>query len=286
MEYVATHYNTVTLEEVHRSQSGVGVIPQHSCVITFDDGYLDVYENAVPVLNEFGLKATFFVIGGPTVSREHPWLHAVHEILDLIPAKECASVFRKVAPDFFSMGDTTKNYLCRRVWEYFLGRDQATRKQFLAAVRAELGSNAKRVYRFMEDRHIRDLRDRGFEIGCHSMDHEYMVQMSDDELRRDIRQCNEVLYDVLGRAPNLFCYPFGSFNDRVIATLCREGFVCACTTTSGLNDASTNPLALYRIGVYTATTFELFVFQLVGLEAGSREMYRFFKSTLTGKGVS
>ena len=108
MEYVARHYNTVTLEDVLLSRSSESALPPHSCVITFDDGYLDVYENAVPVLEEFGLKATFFVIGRPTASRELPGLHAVHEILDRAPVTRCVSAFRKAAPDFFSTGSANQ----------------------------------------------------------------------------------------------------------------------------------------------------------------------------------
>lgn len=287
MEYVAKHYNTVTLEDVVRSRSRKSTLPPYPSVITFDDGYLDAYDNAVPVLEELGLKATFFLIGRPTASRELPWLHAIHEILDTAPTIQCISAFYKAAPDFFSTGDATKNELCQRVWKYFRERERSTRRRFLDAVRAELGIEPKSTYRFVEDRHIRELRDRGFEIGCHSMDHEYMSSLSDEELRSDVRQCREVLGSLLDGAPTLFCYPFGardSFDVRVIETLKREGFACSCTTIPGLNDNLTNPFALYRIGVYTGTSFPLFVFRLVGLEAGSRKIYRLFKSALTREG--
>ena len=141
----------------------------------------------------------------------------------------------------------------------------------------------------MADNQIRALRDRGFEIGCHSMDHEYMSRLSDDELRSDVRRCKEALRSLLNVAPTLFCYPFGSrdsFDVRVIETLRREGFACSCTTTSGFNDNLTNPFALHRIAVYTGTNYPHFVSRVVGLEDRARKIYRLFKPAQTSEGVN
>ena len=278
MEYVAKHYNTVTLKEIHQAQSGQSSLPPHPCVITFDDGYMDAYENAVPVLKELGLKATFFIIGRPTVTQELAWLHAVHQILDANDFLQCAAVFRKAAPNFFPKEAVTKNDLCELVWRYFLEEERFARQRFFDVVRRGLGDTTSTTYRFMRECHVKELYAAGFEIGCHSMDHEYMTLLSCDDLRQDIRQCRQTLADLLGVASNLFCYPFGAFNTEMMQTLKQEGFAFACTTRSGLNDRSTNPLALYRIGVYTYTTLPLFVFRLVGLEAGARAFYKLVRS--------
>jgi len=43
---------------------GSGELPKKSVLITFDDGYLDNWVHAHPVLQEFGLRATLFMITG------------------------------------------------------------------------------------------------------------------------------------------------------------------------------------------------------------------------------
>ena len=45
---------------------GNAVLPDRSIIITFDDGFLDTYEHAAPVLKEFGLHATVFIVAGLT----------------------------------------------------------------------------------------------------------------------------------------------------------------------------------------------------------------------------
>jgi peptidoglycan/xylan/chitin deacetylase (PgdA/CDA1 family) len=285
MEHVARHYNTVTLRDVVRARRGEAPLPAHPCVITFDDGYVDGYETVAPVLEELGLTATFFVVGRITKKGELPWLHAVHDILDTAPPARCAAAFHKAAPNIFDGRAAIKEELCSLVLRYFHEHDRPTRARFLEAVLVDLNDDAPQSRRFLDARQIRELHERGFEIGCHSMEHECMARLGDAELHADIRQCKEVLEEILGRPSQTFCYPFGwhrSFDDRVIDTLKRENFACAVTTIPGLNDLSTDPFVLRRIMVYTDTTLPIFVFRLLGLEAQSRRMYGSFRSAFRG----
>ncbi|MFZ1948415.1 MAG: polysaccharide deacetylase family protein [bacterium] len=54
-------YRSVLLPEVHDHVSGRRALPAKSVALTFDDGYLDNWVFAVPVLKKYGFKATVFV---------------------------------------------------------------------------------------------------------------------------------------------------------------------------------------------------------------------------------
>lgn len=54
-------YSTVTLPEVMENLQTGKPLPAKPIVLTFDDGYRDVYENAYPVLRQKSLKATLFL---------------------------------------------------------------------------------------------------------------------------------------------------------------------------------------------------------------------------------
>lgn len=56
------NYNVISLEELGRLLKEKKDIPKNTVVITFDDGHLDNYENAYPILKKYGLPATMFVI--------------------------------------------------------------------------------------------------------------------------------------------------------------------------------------------------------------------------------
>ncbi len=55
-------YTTITLDELYDYLYNGAKIPKKSVVITLDDGYKDNYTNAFPILKEFKMKATMFII--------------------------------------------------------------------------------------------------------------------------------------------------------------------------------------------------------------------------------
>ncbi len=56
------NYHSVTLKDVYQSMQGKQVLPANPIVFTFDDGYDDVFVNAVPILKQYGFVGSFAVI--------------------------------------------------------------------------------------------------------------------------------------------------------------------------------------------------------------------------------
>lgn len=55
-------YTTLTISQLNDYLFNNKPIPEKSVMITFDDGYNDNYSNAFPILKEFNMNATIFVI--------------------------------------------------------------------------------------------------------------------------------------------------------------------------------------------------------------------------------
>lgn len=89
MRWLAEHgYQSITCQDLERFFAGA-TLPDKSVLITFDDGYLDNYVYAHPVMREFGMHGVIFLITGqigddPEV-RQHSTLEGHHECLPDCP---------------------------------------------------------------------------------------------------------------------------------------------------------------------------------------------------------
>lgn len=60
----ANGYETVRMDAVAACVRGEGACPARAVALTFDDGYMDAYTAALPLLQQYGFVATFYVVSG------------------------------------------------------------------------------------------------------------------------------------------------------------------------------------------------------------------------------
>lgn len=83
---------------------------------------------------------------------------------------------------------------------------------------------------------VRELREQGFEIGGHTMNHANLAELSEEEARREIGGCREMLAGELGENAKLFAYPFGGENhitSRARDIIASSGFECCLSCHGG-----------------------------------------------------
>jgi peptidoglycan/xylan/chitin deacetylase (PgdA/CDA1 family) len=62
---------------------------------------------------------------------------------------------------------------------------------------------------------LREIAERGVEIGGHTSTHAHLTRLSDAELRHELRDSRERIEAELGRPCRLFAYPYGEHDARV-----------------------------------------------------------------------
>ncbi|MEK7162598.1 MAG: polysaccharide deacetylase family protein, partial [Patescibacteria group bacterium] len=78
LQELGKFFKFVGQREILEALEGKKRLPENSCAITFDDGLRSQYEEALPILDEMGIPAIFFINGLPYLERRVLFVHKVH----------------------------------------------------------------------------------------------------------------------------------------------------------------------------------------------------------------
>ncbi|HID70235.1 MAG TPA: polysaccharide deacetylase family protein [Desulfobacterales bacterium] len=108
MSFLKNNYTVISIKELlERMKTGCN--DQRLVVITFDDGYLDNFENAAPILKKYNFPACFFISSG-IVGTDKPFLHDMKRLGRKIPAMSWSHI-RKLHGMGFEIGAHTINHV-------------------------------------------------------------------------------------------------------------------------------------------------------------------------------
>jgi len=123
------------------------------------------------------------------------------------------------------------------------------------------------VNRMADWAELKQMAAYGITIGSHTMTHPHLAKVSPAEARRQIEESKMVLEKHLGRPVQVFSYPYGSFNARVVGLVEQSGYLAAVTTVQGINGPRTNPFLLKRVRIMGSYDMPKFV----------RELFRYYR---------
>lgn len=75
---------------------------------------------------------------------------------------------------------------------------------------------------------LRELVERGIEVGSHTMTHPRLGEMNPEALDEEVADSRSVLREVLGTPVEGFCYPYGSLNGAAVQVARKAGYAYAC----------------------------------------------------------
>jgi len=249
MELIARDYLPLSLDDLVGALQTGRDLPKRSVVITFDDGYTDNSEIALPILNHFGIAATFYITVDCVEKRTLPWpsrlRYAFRNTLRSTWTDSQAKVWtlspagRQAA--FVSVCDECCQ-LTGRVQEDFVLRVE---RELESHVPSQLGAL------MMNYDQIRDLARQGHIVGSHTMTHPNMAYIHNGELRTELAESKRRLEVQLNMQVKHFAYPCPAlsphWNERTKEATRAVEYSSAVTTNSGLVEVGDNPLQLKRL---------------------------------------
>jgi len=265
IRFLRNHYEVVELSKlVQRIRNGESV--SGLAAITFDDGYLSVFENAAPILREHGLPATVFLITGLVGKQEMTWYDKVEAYLRNTSLSEIAVG----GVDYHLDGE--RETAIRAVMRRLKTVDLESRDRLIADLvsnAGELGPTLAKPYSLMGWAEVERLRKQGFSFGVHSHSHPHLTKVPPQNLHLEIDAPAKVISDRLDVPINtlVFCYPDGDWDDRVRDRVRATGMLGAMAVKNDLTPPDSDPFALPRVSVSRDQTRAMFMEAIVGLTA-------------------
>ena len=246
MELLGSAFNVLPLgEAVERLAQGG--LPPRAASVTFDDGYADNHDVALPILRRLGIPATFFIASGYLEGRcmwNDTVIEAVRQAqgakLDLAHLGLGAHPIGSIEARRAAMHALLKDIKYRP-------SDQRAGIAQGVAVTARAGSAANVM---MSHSQVRALHSAGMEIGGHTVTHPILARLSPTEAEREMADGKAQLEAIIGGWVRLFAYPNGKptedFGPEHVALAKKLGFRAAVTTAWGAARRSSDVFQLPR----------------------------------------
>jgi peptidoglycan/xylan/chitin deacetylase (PgdA/CDA1 family) len=225
-----------------------GALPPRAVSITFDDGYADNAELALPALQRHGLTATFFVATG-FLDGGRMWNDTIIETLRRAPAP--LDLRDLDGPMLSEAGAQAR---ARAVNDTIRARKHLPPPERHRRVE-ELVRRAKVAPPddlMMRSEQVRELSRAGMSIGAHTVTHPILRKVDDAEAAREMSASRATLESLIQAPVRTFAYPNGRLGDDYEerhATIARDaGFELAVSTNPGTARADSDGFQLPRFG--------------------------------------
>jgi peptidoglycan/xylan/chitin deacetylase (PgdA/CDA1 family) len=248
--WLARWFRVLPLDEA-MTRLRAGTLPSRSLCITFDDGYADNHDVALPILRSHGLPATFFVTTG-VIDGGLMWNDTVIESVrraevDQIDGRDLGLGSLGVLS---LIGATHRRLAIERLLLAIKHLEPDERSDRVERLRRLVGLRELRSDLMMTVEQVCGLRNAGMQIGGHTVTHPILARLDDATARHEIAEGKRVLEAWLGEEVSMFAYPNGRPGDDFEpkhAVMAREaGFKAALTTAWGVATRETDAYVVPR----------------------------------------
>lgn len=250
MELLARDFRPITIDMlVEHLQTGREV-PQRAVAVTFDDGYADNHHTAMPILDQTGVPAVFYITVDCIEKVRLPWTARLRFPFRRTRRNSWQDPSGRKWP---LAGDHDREQAFACACEICCRLTGVAQDQFVAGVEQDLGarSNPKESTLVMSYDQIRDLARNGHLIGSHTMTHPNLAYVSHQEATAELTESKLRLEKELDSRVVHFSYPCPAlsphWNENTAGACSKAGYETAVTTDWGLTRAGDNPLRLKRV---------------------------------------
>jgi peptidoglycan/xylan/chitin deacetylase (PgdA/CDA1 family) len=232
-------------------------IPDKGVVVTFDDGYLDNFSQALPILEACQIPATVFVTTSNVSEQREFWWDELENIL-LKPSKFPKSLTLHIDGHdntWHTSNMIERNKARRSIHLHLRSMNFYARQQVLDDLAEQVGKarETRNAHRSITKEDLRQLSlSKLITIGAHTVTHPILSSLPYEKQYKEFQESRLSIEGIINKSVEYCSYPYGSnedFNNNSLKAVRKCDFRGACTTIHRIVDRSTDPIKLPRCGV-------------------------------------
>jgi peptidoglycan/xylan/chitin deacetylase (PgdA/CDA1 family) len=280
VEVLKRHFTVITLDQFEDRLLNNRPFDDASCLITFDDGWIDNYENALPVLRAKGVPAVVFLavnfIGHRRLFTREALTHLVTMAIGHCRTHpDRAPVLRRLLEPLrleraLDIADPVPLQQVKVIIESHKYANGPEYESLVCALVRELGVSEAELSdldTFIDWAQVDAMRRSRVVFGGHGADHRVLTQVSPEVVHSEVQTSFTTIKARLGTTARSFAYPGGGWNATVAAEVRQAGYQLAFTIEPGFVSAGDDRFCLRRINIHEGMTRStpMFMARLSGL---------------------
>lgn len=214
-------------------------------VFTFDDGYYDNYEKALPIFEKHHIPFAVYVPTDFINRKQFAWWYFIE---DVIRNNNSLAYVHNGSEKTVMIGTRQEKAAFFIELRKMIQSDAATLPALIERYKPDMASYHKL---FLDTEQLILLSKHPLvTIGSHSVSHPSLARMSDDVSYKEMYDSKKELENIIGKKVDHFSYPFGTVNDvseRELNNARKAGYLTALTTSYGDVHLNSNLFRLPRI---------------------------------------
>jgi len=269
IDYIEKYYSIIGFKDLLAAKRGEVKLPPRPCILTFDDGLMDHYNEVMPRLMERGVSAMFFPVTEALNRKSLLEVHKLHFILasiddDMVLLDDLIYYVREhggmgrsdqLTNDFKSFQnprrfDSKAIAFIKQQLQHALPLD--LRSAVLDALykkNVDVTENVLASELYLTKYHLKTMVRCGMEVGGHGKTHRWLNHLNNDEQRIELTSSLLMLKEVGAMIGTdwILSYPFSGYNDSTKNLLKEMKCSMALTIGPGLVNEESDSLQMSRL---------------------------------------
>jgi peptidoglycan/xylan/chitin deacetylase (PgdA/CDA1 family) len=267
IRYIAKHYEVIGVEELFRAPEATTGSRKRVC-LTFDDGYLNNFTTALPILEKYKVPATFYILSAGVDAPDFIiWTDLLDFILHGTKEQQVLLV------NEHSFERTPKQFHCSLLGgislsDYMktLGPEKYDLLHKLAAEHIDLSDLKKQFpdyWKLVSREQLTVFNGSpAVTIGSHTCAHHNLSNVSEELAARELFVSSGILETIAGKQIESIAYPDGSYNDRIKDLAERSGYRYQLAVNYRVSSDAADKRILPRLGIRSGITFRSNIFNI------------------------